>query len=209
MLLYFVKTPRFVKLLFRKWIWNFSRSEKCLYLTFDDGPTEKITSWVLDELDKYNAKATFFCLGKNVSKNKDLFEDILNRKHSVGNHTYDHMNGWNTKTSHYFANVEKTTAELWGMQSIFRPPYGNLTYRQSQIIQKSGLKIVGWDVLSADFDRSISAEKCLENVIRNVENGSILVFHDSQKAAEKLRFVLPQILEYYHSKNFKFKKIEA
>ena len=209
MSVYFVNTPGIVKLFFRKWIWNYRRSEKNLYLTFDDGPTEGITTWVLDELDKYDAKATFFCIGKNVVANKSIYDDIRSRGHSIGNHTHNHLNGWKTKTVTYLDNIIKAGKVLKGAQPMFRPPYGKMTLAQSRKIRERALKIIGWDVLSADFDYSISAEKCLENVIRNSKNGSIVVFHDSLKAEEKVRHVLPKVLDYYRAKGYAFKKIEV
>ena len=185
------------------------RSKKNLYLTFDDGPTEGVTNWVLDELDKYDAKATFFCIGKNVSAHKDIYDAIQNRGHSIGNHTHNHLNGWKTKKTVYFDNILEAGKSLKGAQPIFRPPYGKITLAQSRNIRRRGLKIICWDVLSADFDNKISTEKCLENVIRNTKNGSIVVFHDSLKAEEKLRYVLPKVLDYYYAKGFAFKKIEV
>jgi peptidoglycan/xylan/chitin deacetylase (PgdA/CDA1 family) len=178
-------------------------------LTFDDGPTPEITTWVLKELDKYNAKATFFCIGKNADANRDIYEDILKRRHSIGNHTYNHLNGWKTKSSEYITNIQKANAVLKGMQAIFRPPYGKMTFFQSNKVRNLGLKIIGWDILSADFDQNNSNEKCLENIIRHSINGSIIVFHDSIKAEKRLKYVLPRILEYYSSKGFEFKRIVA
>lgn len=207
MKLYFVKTPNLIKLLFRRWIWSFSKKEKVLYLTFDDGPTPEITDWTLKQLKKYNAKATFFCIGKNIVEHPKVFEKIVTANHSIGNHTFNHLNGWKTSTKTYTSNSFKVNKSIQKKIKLFRPPYGKISLSQSKILRKKGYKIIMWDVLSADFDTKISAEKCLENVIRNTENGSILVFHDSIKASEKLFYVLPKILEYYSYKGFKFKKI--
>ncbi|MFA5300996.1 MAG: polysaccharide deacetylase family protein [Lutibacter sp.] len=211
---YLIKTPRFIKFIFNNWIWCFSAKEKVIYLTFDDGPTPGITDWVLNELKKYEAKATFFCIGKNIEKYRELFQRIIEEKHSVGNHTNNHLNGWETITEDYLKNIEdaeKYFEEGLGLSTInskiFRPPYGKLKLSQAKQIRKKGYKIVMWDVLSADFDVEISKEKCLENVVRNIQNGSVVVFHDSVKAAEKLKFILPQVLEYYTSKGFAFKRI--
>ena len=212
---YFIRTPRHLKFIFSNWIWRFSSKEKVLYLTFDDGPTPEITEWTLQELKKHNAKATFFCLGKNIAEHPAIFQKIIEEKHSVGNHTNNHLNGWKTKTDDYLQNMEdaekhfENNSKLITQSSkLFRPPYGRLTPKQSREIRKKGYKIVMWDVLSADFDPAVSNEKCLENVIRNIQNGSIIVFHDSVKASEKLRFVLPQLLEYYSAKGFDFNSIE-
>jgi len=228
---YLVKTPSLIKFLFRNWVWSFSKKEKIIYLTFDDGPTSEITEWTLTQLNKYNAKATFFCIGKNIQQHPEIFKKISMNNHSIGNHTHNHLNGLNTTTSNYINNIEnaenciqknlklktdilslstslKTSCIKGQTSKLFRPPYGKLRFSQSKKIRKKGYKIIMWDVLSADFDTSITKEKCLENVIKNTKNGSIIVFHDSIKASEKLKFVLPQLLEYYTFKGFIFKNIE-
>lgn len=208
---YFIKTPSLLKFIFRHWVWRLSSKEKVLYLTFDDGPTPEITEWTLNELKKYEAKATFFCIGKNIAEHPKIFQKILEENHAIGNHTNNHLNGRKTKTSDYLKNIEE--AEKYFSDNLkltthssklFRPPYGRITFSQSRKIRKLGYKIIMWDVLSADFDPKISSEKCLENVIRNIENGSVIVFHDSVKASEKLKFVLPKVLEYYSAKGYKF-----
>ncbi len=208
---YLVKTPRLIKFLFKNRTWSFTKKEKTLYLTFDDGPTPEITEWTLLQLQKYNAKATFFCVGKNIDKHYKIYHKIIKNEHSIGNHTYNHLNDSKTEAQAYIDNIEKAekTINKSKQQSLklFRPPYGRLKYSQSIKIRKQGHKIIMWDVLSADFDTSISKEKCLENVIRNTENGSIILFHDSNKAAKNLQFVLPKILEYYTVKGFTFKSI--
>ncbi|KUO67302.1 MAG: polysaccharide deacetylase [Lutibacter sp. BRH_c52] len=211
---YFIKTPSIFKFIFSKWVWCFSLKEKVLYLTFDDGPTPEITEWTLNELKKHEAKATFFCIGKNIGEHPEIFQKIIEENHAVGNHTNNHLNGWKTKTEAYLQNIEDAEkyfeenrkSEIIN-QKIFRPPYGKLTFSQSKNIRKKGYKIIMWDVLSADYDPNISNEKCLENVIRNIQNGSIVVFHDSVKASEKLKFVLPKVLEYYSYQGYKFKSI--
>ena len=208
---YFIKTPILLKFIFRNRVWRLSTKEKVLYLTFDDGPTPEITEWTLDELKKYEAKATFFCIGKNIAEHPEIFQNILEENHAVGNHTNNHLNGRKTKTAAYLQNIEEAEnyfeknrkSEIINLK-LFRPPYGRLTLSQSKKIRKKGYKIIMWDVLSADFDPKISNEKCLENVIRNIENGSIIIFHDSVKASEKLKFVLPKVLEYYSAKGYKF-----
>lgn len=211
---YFIKPPSLLKFIFRNWIWRLSSKEKVLYLTFDDGPTLEITEWTLNELKKYKAKATFFCIGKNIAKHPEIVQKIIEEKHSVGNHTNNHLNGWKSTTSDYLKNIEdaekyfKENLKLKTQNSkLFRPPYGKTTLKQSIKIRKKGYKIVMWNVLSADFDPAVSNEKCLENVIRNIQNGSIIVFHDSVKASEKLQFVLPKVLEYYTDKGFAFERI--
>lgn len=209
---YLVKTPSLIKFIFRNWAWSFSKKEKIIYLTFDDGPTPEITKWTLAQLNKYNAKATFFCIGKNVKLYPEIFQEISENNHSIGNHTHNHLNGLNMTTDDYLSEVtiaEKAILKATKTKTnLFRPPYGKFKISQAKQIRKKGYKISMWDVLSADFDTSISKEKCLENVIKNTKNGSIIVFHDSVKASEKLKFVLPQLLEYYTIKGFIFNRIE-
>ena len=219
---YFIKTPNLLKFIFRNWVWRLPSKEKVLYLTFDDGPTPEITEWTLNELKKYEAKATFFCIGKNIAEHPAIFQKIIAQNHAVGNHTNNHLNGWKTNTSTYLQNIEE--AEKYFEEylnpnriggkletenlKLFRPPYGRLTFSQSRKIRKMGYKIMMWDVLSADFDPNVSNENCLENVIRNIENGSIIIFHDSIKASEKLKYVLPKVLEYYSYLGYNFRSIE-
>jgi peptidoglycan/xylan/chitin deacetylase (PgdA/CDA1 family) len=168
----------------------------------------------LNELKKYEAKATFFCIGKNIEEHPEIFQKIIKENHAVGNHTNNHLNGWKTKTADYLQNIaaaekyfeENRKSEIVNLK-LFRPPYGRIKLSQSKKLRKKGYKIMMWDVLSADFDVEISKEKCLENVIRNIQNGSIIVFHDSNKASEKLKFVLPKLLEYYSYLGFSFKSI--
>jgi peptidoglycan/xylan/chitin deacetylase (PgdA/CDA1 family) len=211
---YFVKTPSLLKFLFKNWIWSFSAKKKELYLTFDDGPTPEITSWVLNELYKFEAKGTFFCLGKNIAAYPKIYQKIIANNHAVGNHTFNHLNGFEIDTKTYledvveFETLVNNHPELTANNpKLFRPPYGKMKLSQAKEIRKKGYKIIMWDVLSADFDTTISVEKCLENVIRNTSKGSIIVFHDSLKAKEKLQYVLPKVLEYYTKKGYKFKTI--
>ncbi len=194
--------PRFIQRLYPERIWAFSREEKSIYLTFDDGPIPEVTPWVLDELKKYNAKATFFCIGENVQKHPEIFQRILSEGHSVGNHTFNHLNGWKTATSEYIENVDKAEAQMGNNSKfkiqdsrLFRPPYGKITSKQAKILQRKGFKIVMWDIISYDYDANTSPEKCLQNVLKNIKPGSIVVFHDSLKAEKNLRYVLPKVLE--------------
>jgi len=203
---YLVKTPNFIPKLFRNQVWNFSTKKKVLYLTFDDGPTPEITDWVLDTLQKYNAKATFFCIGKNIEQHPEIFQNILEQGHTVGNHTYNHLNGWKTNTEEYLQSILKTE-KLIQKSKIFRPPYGKIKPSQTKLLIEHNYKIIMWSVLSGDFDSEITSEKCLNNVLKNTEKGSVIVFHDSIKAFEKLQIVLPQILEYFSKKGCIFKKI--
>lgn len=209
---YLINTPRLVKLFFRNWVWSFSKKEKVIYLTFDDGPTPEVTEWTLNELNKYNAKATFFCIGKNVAQHPAIFQKIINKEHSVGNHTNNHLNGYKTELTAYLKNIELAEKEFHNVKNtqnskLFRPPYGKLRFVQSKKIRKKGYKIIMWNVLSADFDTTITPEKCLENVIGYTGKGSIIVFHDSIKASKNLYFTLPKVLEYYSEKGYVFKSI--
>lgn len=203
--MYVVKTPKILKKTYPRYVWDFPTLEKIIYLTFDDGPTPKVTSWVLDELKKYDAKATFFCIGKNVVENQELFNRVLQEEHTIGNHTYNHLNGWETKHITYLKNVVKCQKEV--NAKFFRPPYGKLTRQQAKAIGKQ-FSIIMWDVLSADFDVNITPEKCCENVIKNTKKGSIVVFHDSIKAEKNLRYALPKVLAYFHKQGYQFKAIK-
>ena len=207
---YFVKTPSLVPVVFRNQIWSFSAKKKDIYLTFDDGPTPEITNWVLDTLKQYNAKATFFCIGKNIEKHPEIFQNILNHKHAIGNHTYTHLNGWKSDTKDYLNSILKTEKLLINSKSLiqnpklFRPPYGKIKPSQVKMLLKNNYKIVMWSVLSGDFDTTITTENCLNNVIKNTGNGSIIVFHDSLKAFDKVQVVLPKILDYFSKKGYVF-----
>ena len=212
MKLYITKTPKSIQRIFSKYLWRFSSDKKEIYLTFDDGPTPEITHFVLEQLKKFEAKATFFLIGKNVTNHPELYQQILNENHTVGNHTNNHLNGFKTKTKEYLKNVLEAENVICNANEnpgikLFRPPYGRIKSKQAKEIQKLGYKIIMWSVLSADFDVTISKEKCLQNVLKNTQNGSIIVFHDSVKASEKLTYVLLKVLEFYTEKGFTFKAI--
>ncbi|MFC2112210.1 polysaccharide deacetylase family protein [Bacteroidota bacterium] len=197
----FVKTPVLIMRLFPELIWHLSSKEESqdnhVYLTFDDGPTPEVTPWVLDCLKQYKAKGTFFCLGRNVEKYPEIYDQILEQGHAVGNHTYSHLKGWKTPNSEYFDDVQLAGHAI--ESGLFRPPYGR--FRKTQIRElRKDYKIVMWDVLSQDYDNSISPQKCLANVEANLRPGSIIVFHDSVKAKKNLYYSLPQILEKYSGK---------
>lgn len=206
MKLYWIKTHAIVRAIARGLLWNIPNKQKAIYLTFDDGPTPKITNWVLDQLAQYKAKATFFCIGKNAEAHPNLCREIKAQGHQIGNHTQNHLNGWITSASDYLADFEDCKQTLQNTLNeevkLFRPPYGKMGWRAFWKIKKQGYTIVMWDVLSADFDSEISAEQCLANVLNNIESGSIVVFHDSQKCFTKLRKVLPKTLAFLHENNF-------
>lgn len=198
--MYLVKTPFLIKSLFSDYIWDINTDKKEVFITFDDGPIPHLTPWVLDLLKDYNFQATFFCVGDNISKYPDIYSRILEEGHTVGNHTFNHLNGWFTDKETYLDNIEACDRLL--TTDFFRPPYGKLKRGQASAI-KSGKKIVMWDVLSGDFDANITKEKCLNNVLENFEQGSIIVFHDNLKAEEKLRYVLPQFMEHLMNMGFR------
>lgn len=206
---YWIKTNRFIKKIFSNYVWDIPNTENKIYLTFDDGPTPEITQWVLQELEKYNAKATFFCIGNNIKKHPEIFEKVIANGHSIGNHTFNHLNGWKTPTEDYLENAKlcKSAPESFRDCNLFRPPYGKIKTAQSKRLRQLGYKIIMWDVLSADYDATISKEKCFENATKNVQSGSIIVFHDSVKAFPHLEYTLPKALKYYKEKGFIFEKL--
>jgi peptidoglycan/xylan/chitin deacetylase (PgdA/CDA1 family) len=213
-MLYFVKTPHIIKRMFPKLIWNIPTKDKTIYLTFDDGPTPEITNWVLNQLSHYNAKATFFCIGKNIANHPDILKNIIQNGHTIGNHTNHHLNNWKVSSKTYVKDVEQTHEILKqqigaNTNQLFRPPYGKIKLKTTKKLQKKGFKIIMWDVLSADFDQSITTKKCLDNILKNTTNGSIIVCHDSVKAFENLKYVLPKTLAYFSEKGFVFKKLPA
>ncbi len=216
--MYLIRPPYLLKKLYSKAIWRMDSKHKKIYLTFDDGPVPIVTPWVLDVLKQYNIKATFFCVGENVVKYPSIYQRILDDDHSIGNHTYNHLNGWNTHTKTYIENVELCSIALNSenktqQTNLFRPPYGRA--KKSQISYLSAKKptnqpsysIIMWDVLSGDYDKKTSPSTCLNNVINNVRNGSIIVFHDSPKAQINLEYALPRFIEYALAKGFEFEKL--
>jgi len=200
-----VTIPKVIKTMFPNFIWNINAEEKALYLTFDDGPTPIITDWVLDCLKDYNAEATFFCIGKNVELYPQIYNRILEEKHAIGNHTFNHLKGWKTKTSEYIEDVNKATNQI--NSNLFRPPYGRIKSKQSKLLIDDGFKIVMWSVLSLDWDKNVSKNQCFNNVIEKSESGSIIVFHDSEKASKNIKYVLPKALDYFTKKGYVFKRI--
>lgn len=205
---YTARTPAWVKKLVKACIWDMPGIEKNIYLTFDDGPDPLITPFVLDELAKYSAKATFFCIGKNVAAHPASYSRILSEGHAVGNHTFDHLNGWKTENIIYQANILKAGEYI--RSDLFRPPYGRITPVQLRnlVQHEPPYKVVMWSILSGDFDIDLSPEQCTKNVLNNAENGSVVVFHDSEKANERLRYALPKVLESLSKRGYVFKRIE-
>jgi peptidoglycan/xylan/chitin deacetylase (PgdA/CDA1 family) len=233
---FLTKTPYLLKKFYPKQlIWNKSRAEKVIYLTFDDGPIPIVTPWVIKTLKKYNAKATFFCIGDNIIKHPEIFEQLKADGHAIGNHTFNHLKGWRTDDETYLAIFLK--CQELTQTNLFRPPYGRIKRSQIEklsndykvlsseysvlsgkraLVNKEDLRspstlnpkpytsIIMWDVLSGDFDPSLAPEKCLRNVLKHTENGSVVVFHDSLKAWDRLEFVLPKVLEVWSKEGFEF-----
>ena len=207
---YFVKTPWWLKKIYGSYVWSLPDNEKSLYLTFDDGPHPEATPFVLRQLKQYNALATFFCIGKNVVANPVLYKQIINEGHAVGNHTYNHLNGWKAGNDAYMNDIALASKEI--DSNLFRPPYGRITSFQAKNLDAAmrgkKAKVIMWDVLSADFDPECSPEQCLANVILRSVPGSIIVFHDSEKAFAKLEYTLPRVLKFFSEKGYLFKLVQ-
>ncbi|QNK62246.1 polysaccharide deacetylase family protein [Pedobacter sp. PAMC26386] len=202
--MYLVKSPLLLKWYYPSLVWNKSRSDKVIYLTFDDGPIPVVTDFVLNTLKSFNCKATFFCIGDNINKHAEIFEQVKNDGHAIGNHTFNHLKGWITEDKTYIQNFKE--CQKLTNTSLFRPPYGRIKKSQINQLRKINpkLNIIMWDVLSGDFDLNLSPEKCYENVIKNTRNGSIIVFHDSLKAFERLKFALPATLKFLTAQGYEF-----
>ena len=202
--MFLAKTPAVLRLLMPQYLWKGPTDKRTIYLTFDDGPIPEVTPRVLEILRDYVAKATFFCVGDNVHKHPDIFRQLTDNGHAVGNHTYHHLNGWKTPDTDYLNDVERCREVL--PSRLFRPPYGRMSRSQASVLRRN-YKIVMWDVLSGDYSPDISPEKCLSNITENAGPGSIIVMHDSQKARKNLLFALPRVLEHYASAGFSFEVI--
>ena len=197
--------PKFFTLFFPRLVWRMPSKTSTIYLTFDDGPTERVTSWVLDKLREYDAKATFFCLGKNVEKHPDIFQRITDEGHAVGNHSYSHLKGWATPTSQYVQDVDLANDIL--NTKLFRPPYGRIKRSQVRLL-KQRYKIVMWSLLSMDYSRWVTPKRCAKIVTKNLRPGSIVVFHDSIKAEANMRFGLVKLLEEVKRRGWGFGVVE-
>lgn len=206
-----VKTPKIITSALPNLVWHLPSKDKVIYLTFDDGPTPKITDWTLNTLKNYNAKATFFCIGDNIEKYPEIFKKINEEQHAIGNHTFNHLKGWKTKTKPYIENTLKAQQSIdkYMIKNsyLFRPPHGRIKPKQAKKLHEVGYRIIMWNVLSKDWDKKVSKEKCLENVIQNTTSGDIVVFHDSIKASRNMQYALPRVLEYFSKKGFVFKRI--
>lgn len=203
---YWSKGNLLLRNLYPNWHWKVKTKEKKIYLTFDDGPHPEITPWVLQQLQQYNAKATFFCIGKNVAAYPAVYERILDEGHQTGNHTMHHMNGWKSATAAYFTDILEAGKYIQG--KLFRPPYGKLTRFQGKALRQAGYEVVMWSILSGDFDRNLAPEKCWEMVQENVGNGAIIVYHDSDKAWDRLSYSLPRLLEKFSHMGYTFASLD-
>jgi len=204
------KTPALVKQYYENYIWEIAESDNGIYLTFDDGPIPDVSTWILDLLDSYGIKATFFCVGDNVKKHPNTFEHLVKSGHGVGNHTFNHLNGWNTKTRKYLENIKKTTDifKNHGIKTkLFRPPYGKLRPQQSKAIKALGYDIIFWSVLSKDYSLKLSSQQVFNNIIQHAKAGSIIVCHDNIKAFKHLKAILPHAIETLLQKGFEFKTL--
>lgn len=206
------KTPRILTKIYPSLCWEMPTEEKKIYLTFDDGPIPEITENVLEILEKFQALATFFCIGDNVEKHPEVFKKIVARNHQIGNHTFNHLNGWKTNNETYLENIKKCNESLEklvdfsGKKRLFRPPYGRIGRQQIKTLLPD-YKIVMWSVLSMDYDKNIAPKQCTKKTIEHTKNGSIVVFHDSLKAAKNMLYALPILLETFTEKGFIFEKI--
>lgn len=204
-----MKSNDFLKQIFPKRVWNISSFKKEMFLTFDDGPIPEVTPWVLDQLKKHKAKATFFCIGDNIRKHPELFQQIVAEGHAVGNHTFHHINGWKTSTEEYLKDVKRCEDEIGSNtfeSNLFRPPYGKCTSAQAKSILEKGDHIIMWDIISKDYDAKVSKENCFLRIKKNAKPGNIIVFHDSLKAETNMKYALEKTLETFS--DYEFNKIE-
>lgn len=210
------RIPKIIKWIYPNRIWDGPAGEKNLYLSFDDGPIPGVTPWVIEQLGLYDAKATFFCIGENVEKHPNIFRQVIAEGHAVGNHTYNHLDGWRTPISEYLENTRKAQEVMQremvkgtGTEKfLFRPPYGKIRNVQARKLEKQGYRIVMWSIVSMDYNRRLTPKKCMENVLKNARPGSVIVFHDSLKAEKNLKQILPPLLRHFREEGYEFKTLE-
>jgi len=209
------RIPSFIQRVFPKYLWSKSMDEEVIYLTFDDGPTPEITPWVLNLLEQYNAKATFFCIGKNLKQHPVLVRQIIEQQHKIGNHSFSHLKGWQTKSKNYINDIlqaaeiiqSTTNNTAINQKLLFRPPYGQITKTQANVLIDKGFTIVLWNILTGDFDPNLNPEKSLKKTLKNTKPGSIVVFHDSLKAKKNLQYILPNVLKHWSQQGYQFKTL--
>ena len=201
--------PSWLPKLFKNYTWKINTTEPIIYLTFDDGPDPKPTRFVLDTLLQYHAKATFFCVGENIQKHRKIAQEIINQGHVLANHTMNHLKGWQTSHDDYVKNTNKCqeTLKEYSTSSLFRPPYGRITKRQTKSLKESGYEIIMWDLISYDYDEKININQALKQLIRNSKPGSIVVFHDSSKAWKQLKVMLPKYMHALSNQGYSFESI--
>tara|TARA_B100000900_G_scaffold408081_1_gene421774 strand:- start:9540 stop:10154 length:615 start_codon:yes stop_codon:yes gene_type:complete len=203
-MLQLIKSPKILQLLFADFLWKIDTDEKVIYLTFDDGPHPIITPWIIDLMNQYNAKGTFFLIGDSVRRNPDLYQLYKNNGHKVGNHTYRHVKGWQSRKKKYLKEIAQCAKFV--KSSLFRPPYGQINLQGIREIKKQ-YKVVMWDVLSWDFDTETTSEICLSNVINYSKEGSIVLFHENEKSMKNIMYALPKVLDHFTKLGYKFKAI--
>lgn len=202
------QAPLPYRILYRKALWRVPvAGQKTVYLTFDDGPIPEITPWVLDVLDNFGVKATFFCVGDNVRKHPDVFADVLARGHRVGNHTFHHVQGWLSTPKKFLADTNLAAKII--SSNLFRPPHGHMIFPQPVLLKKHGYKIVMWDVVTRDYNPRFSPERILQNVKKYTRDGSIIVFHDSLKAEKNMKYALPRAIEWLLAQGYTFEMVDA
>lgn len=199
------RPPFLYRLLFPGAVWRMPQHNKCVYLTFDDGPIPEVTPWVLDFLDKQEIKATFFCVGDNVRKYPDIYREVLSRGHKTGNHTFNHLQGLRTLTKNYLSNVTKAAKLI--DSNLMRPPHGHIRIPQFFLLRRK-YRIVMWDLVTRDYSKRLTGEEVFNNVRQYVRNGSIIVFHDSLKSVKNLQHALPKAVEWLKSEGYEFRLIE-
>lgn len=206
--MYLITSPWWLRALYPAFTWQMPGDEKVIYLTFDDGPHPQATPFVLEQLKKFDAKASFFCIGKNVVAEPGIYRQVLAEGHAVGNHTYHHYNGWKTEDAVYMEDIQKTMQLV--PSKLFRPPYGRIKRSQAKqlLSPQLSLRTIMWDVLSGDFDTRLQPQACFNNVIKHTRPGSIIVFHDSQKALPRMQYALPMVLEYFSDRGYRFERME-
>ncbi len=195
------RVPQWLRLLFPKLEWEGNTEGQRIYLTFDDGPIPGVTDWVLDTLEKYDARATFFCVGENVQRHPDIYERIAQKGHAVGNHTFHHVKGWSTDTVAYSEEVARTATMV--RSDLFRPPYGRISRSQVLALRPS-YRIIMWSLLSGDYESGLNRERSLRKLMQHTRPGSIVVFHDSEKARANLEWLLPRYLEFCAARGYIF-----
>lgn len=198
--------PLLYRLLYPRTIWRIrNEGEKTVYLTFDDGPIPEITPWVLDTLDTYGVKATFFCVGDNVRKYPEVYAEVIRRGHHVGNHSFNHMQGWKHKTATFVENAQKASEYI--QSNLFRPPHGHMRLPQTGALMLAGYQVVMWDVVTRDYSKRLTPQRVLENVKRYTRDGSVIVFHDSLKAEKNMKYALPKAIEWLLEEGYSFKML--